>query len=133
MPVSRHTFSKDERLRSKMLIEKIVAGGKSVQQPPFRMSWVVTPLKKSFPAQLAIAVPKRFFKRAVDRNRIRRLVREVYRKNKSGIYTLLRSKNIQCAILLVYSGRTVPGYAEVEKKFLLTLQRFEEAILKNPG
>ena len=133
MSISRHTFSKDERLRSKKVIEKIIAEGKSINQNPFRLNWVVTELTTKFPAQLAIAVPKRFFKRAVDRNRIKRLVREVYRKNKSGMYALLQSKKLQCALLLVYSGRTIPEYPEVEKKILLTLQRFEETILKNFG
>lgn len=133
MPVERNTFSKNERLRSRKLIEKIIAEGKSISVNPFRMSWTITQLDTTFPAQLAIAVPKRYFKKAVDRNRIKRLIREVYRKNKSGIYSLLRSKEIQCAMLLVFSGRKVPGYEEVEKKILLTLQKFEEAVLKNPG
>ncbi len=133
MPASRHTFSKDERLRSKKVIEKIIAEGRSISQNPFRLNWVLTELTTKFPAQLAIAVPKRFFKRAVDRNRIKRLVREVYRKNKSGMYALLESKQLQCALLFVYNGRTIPDYGEVEKKILLTLQRFEEAILKSFG
>lgn len=131
MPAPRHTFSREERLSSRKLLEKIIAEGTSVHTPPFRLSWIAAELKSKFPAQIAIAVPKRFFKRAVDRNRIKRLVREVYRKNKSGIYALLQSKQLQCAMLVVFSGRKVPEYAEVEKKFLLTLQRFEEAILKN--
>ena len=133
MTVARQTFSKDERLRSRKLIEKIIAEGKSVHLTPFRISWTVTDLETKFPAQLAIAVPKRFFKRAVDRNRIKRLVREVYRKNKSNLYSLLESKKLQCAILVVFNGRVVPEYNEVEKKFLLTLQRFEETILKTSG
>ncbi|CAN5582554.1 ribonuclease P protein component [soil metagenome] len=133
MTASRHTFTKDERLSSRKLIEKIIAEGTSIHVSPFRLSWAVTKIKTSFPAQLAIAVPKRFFKRAVDRNRIKRLIREVYRKNKSGIYTLLQSKEKQCALLIVYNGRKVPEYDEVEKKLLLTLQKFEEAILKNSG
>ena len=131
MPVSRHTFSKDERLRSRKLIEKIIEEGKSFSRNPFRLSWTVTTLTTSFPAQLAIAVPKRFFKRAVDRNRIKRLIREVYRKNKTGIYSLLKSKEKQCAILVIFNGRKVPDYEDVEKKLLLTLQRFEEIILKD--
>jgi ribonuclease P protein component len=133
MPAIRQTFSKDERLRSRKLIEKIIEEGKSIHQAPFRLSWTVTELKSAFPAQLAIAVPKRFFKRAVDRNRIKRLIREAYRKNKSGIYSLLRSKEMQCALLVVFNGRNVPLYDEVEKKLLITLHRFEETILKNSG
>jgi len=133
MAVSRNTFSKDERLRSRKLIEKIVDDGKSIRLNPFRLSWVETELKSTFPVQIAITVPKRFFKRAVDRNRIKRLIREVYRKNKTGIYSLLQSLKIQCALLLVFNGTAIPDYAEVEKKLLLTLQRFEETLLKNRG
>ena len=133
MTAQRQTFSRDERLRSRKLIEKIIGEGKSVNISPFRISWIKTELKTAFPVQLAIAVPKRFFKRAVDRNRIKRLIREVYRKNKSGLYALLKSRNIQCALLVVFSGRKVPLYDEVEKKFLITLQRFEETILKASG
>jgi len=133
MTAPRQTFTRDERLRSRKLIEKIIEEGQSIHFAPFRFSWTVTKLETVFPVQLAIAVPKRFFKRAVDRNRIKRLVREVYRKNKSGLYSSLKSCNIQCALLVVFNGRKVPLYEEVEKKFLITLQRFEEAILKTSG
>lgn len=133
MTASRQTFSRDERLRSRKMIEKIIQEGKSVHIAPFRFSWTVTEFNTAFPVQLAISVPKRFFKKAVDRNRIKRLVREVYRKNKSGLYSLLKSRNIQCALLVVFSGKKVPLYDEVEKKFLITLQRFEETILKTSG
>lgn len=133
MTALRQTFSKDERLRSRKLIENIIESGKSLSVSPFRFIWTITGLTTKFPVQIAISVPKRFFKRAVDRNRIKRMVREVYRKNKSGLYALLKSRNIQCALLVVFSGRKVPEYDEVEKKFLITLQRFEETILKTSG
>lgn len=133
MTAPRQTFTKDERLRSRKLIEQVIDKGKSISVSPFRLSWTTTELKSKFPVQLAIAVPKRFFKRAVDRNYIKRVIREVWRKNKSGTYSLLEGKKIQCAMLVIFSGRKVPEYAEVEKKFLLTLQRFEETILKHSG
>src|SRR5689334_24834102 len=122
MPASRHTFTKDERLRSRKLIEQVISEGKSISVSPFRLSWTITVFNSPFPVQLAIAVPKRFFKRAVDRNYIKRVIREVWRKNKSSVYALLQSKKTQCAFLVIFSGRKVPEYAEVEKKFLLTLQ-----------
>jgi ribonuclease P protein component len=78
---------------------------------------------------VAITVSKRNFKRAVDRNRIKRLMREAYRKNKSNFHKTLTNKNMQCALLLMYTGKMVPDYGEVEKKLNLTLQRFEEAII----
>ena len=131
--ILRSTFQKSERLTSRKLIEKIVDDGNAIRQHPFRLGWTIAELKSDFPAQIALTVPKRFFKRAVDRNRIKRLMREVYRTNKHNIYSLLDSKKIQCALLLVYTGRHIPEFKEVEKKLLLTLQRFEKTISETSG
>ena len=121
-------FSKSESLASRKLIEKLVEEGNSFSQYPFRLTWMTAELKANVPAQVAIVVSKRNFKRAVDRNRIKRLLREVYRKNKSDFYKTLTNKNMQCALLLLYTGKVVPNFAEVERKLRLTLQRFEETI-----
>jgi ribonuclease P protein component len=131
--MSSQTFSKSERLASRKTIEKIIAEGNSFSQYPFRLSWIKTELTSASPAQVAMVVSKRNFKRAVDRNRIKRLMREVYRKNKSGFYQTLTNKNMQCALLLMYTGKVIPDIAEVEKKLNLTLQRFEEAIGRSSG
>ena len=126
-------FPKSERLTSRKLIEKLVAEGHSFSQYPFRLSWMKAELNFKVPAQVAMVVSKRNFKRAVDRNRIKRLMREVYRKNKSKFYETLTNKNMQCALLLMYTGKVVPDFAEVEKKLNLTLQRFEEVIERSSG
>jgi ribonuclease P protein component len=124
----RETFAKAERLTSRKLIEKLVEKGNSFSQYPFRLSWMKTELKEKVPAQVAMVVSKRNFKRAVDRNRIKRLMREVYRKEKANFYKTLTNKNVQCALMLLYTGKVVPDFAEVEKKLKLTLQRFEVQI-----
>jgi ribonuclease P protein component len=67
----------------------------------------------------------------VQRNRIKRLMREVYRKNKFDLYTLLKNRNEQYALLLVYTGKTIPPFEEVRQKLTLTLQRFANEIEKN--
>ena len=126
-------FPKSERLTSRKLIEKLVAEGNSFSQYPFRLSWMKAELNENVPAQVVMVVSKRNFKRAVDRNRIKRLMREVYRKNKSNFYKTLTNKNMQCALMLMYTGKVVPDFAEVEKKLNLTLQRFEEVIERSSG
>lgn len=125
----RHTFRKAERLTSRKAIEELVSGGKAISIQPFRLTWINTPLQSEFPAQIAFSVPKRFFKKAVDRNRMKRLMRESYRKNKADIYPLLTERNMQCALLLYYSGKKIISYSETEDKIKLILQRFAKDIL----
>lgn len=127
--MSNFRFHKEERLCSRKLIEKVLKDGRSIVNHPFRLKWVKAELNTKYPAQVALSVPKKNFNRSVDRNRVKRLMREVYRKNKSKFYETLSGQQIQCAILLGYIGKTIPDYAEVEKSLLLTLQRFEENIV----
>ena len=83
----RHTFRKSERLNGRKAIEQLVASGKNIIISPFKLMWIPILLPTDSPAQIAFSVPKRNFKKAVDRNRMKRLMRESYRKNKSDIYT----------------------------------------------
>ena len=102
--VSRQTFKKLERLVSRKVIEQLMAEGKNLHMSPFRLVWLPKKLLSPYPLQVAFSVPKRNFRMAVQRNRIKRLMREVYRKNKSTLYALLKARNEQYAMLLVYTG-----------------------------
>lgn len=120
------TFRKAERLTSRKIFNLLVKQGRSINESPFRLIWLKTALDSPFPAQVAFAVPKKNFKSAVKRNRIKRMMREVYRKNKAPFYPLLVQKEKQLALLLVYTGKTIPEFAEVEEKITLILQRLAE-------
>jgi ribonuclease P protein component len=120
----RHTFRKAERLNGRKAIEQLVASGKNIIIPPFKLMWLPIVLPTDFPAQIAFSVPKRNFKKAVDRNRMKRLMRESYRKNKSDIYTLLTDRKIQCALLLHFSGKTQLTFIEADEKIKQILHRF---------
>ncbi len=81
------TFKRAERLKSRKVIEQLFKQGQSFAQYPLRIVWVeMAEPRSEFPAQFALSVSKKKFKRAVDRNRIRRLVREAYRLNKHVLY-----------------------------------------------
>lgn len=124
---ARQTFKKLERLSSRKLIAELMADGKVIHQSPFRAIWQVQSLSGPFPVQIAFSVPRRIFRRAVDRNRIKRLIRESYRKNKADIYTLLKDRNVQIAVLIVYSGKMIPDYQETEQKIQSILKRLVKA------
>jgi len=107
------TFSKNERLCSKPLIDKLIQKGNSFNGFPFKISWMEIE-ESTVPVKILISVPKRKFKRAVDRNKIKRLIREAYRKNKYVLIDRLGEKKIM--FLLVFVSRTIIDYAETEAK-----------------
>lgn len=125
-PIRSQTFRKAERLTSRKTFELLLKNGRSVQETPFRLIWLVEKSESPFPAQVAFAVPKKNFKSAVHRNRIKRMMREVYRKNKAGFYPLLLTKEKQLAILIVYNGKTIPEFKEVENQLTKILKRLAE-------
>ncbi|WP_435414243.1 ribonuclease P protein component [Polaribacter aestuariivivens] len=116
----KHTLGKKERLKSKKLIEKLYAEGKSVKAYPLRMMYIQTEHTSDFPAQVGVSVPKRNFKLAVDRNRIKRLMRESYRLQKSIVYNNLDAPYV---FMISYLGKEEMMYEEIYSKMekLLTL------------
>jgi ribonuclease P protein component len=114
------TLSKRERLHSRKLIDTLFNGNKSKATTVFPVRAVFMPLEDDMPSQLLISVPKRHFKRAVKRNRIKRLVREAYRRNK----VLLDGKHI--ALAFIWMSNSIPTAQEVERKIVALLHRISE-------
>lgn len=117
------TFRKHERLRSKKVLDELFNKGKAINLFPFRLVWLNNP-EGDFFVKIAISVPKKTFKRAVDRNRIRRLIREAYRQHKHVMYEKVKSGGSKFALLLIYTGKEEPTLAECRDKIILILQRF---------
>ena len=127
----KNTFKKSERLHSKLLIGKLFDKGISFFTHPFRVTFLSVAKSEGPPVQILIAVSKRNFKSAVDRNRIKRLLRESYRKNKHIIWDSYKDKpKDQLLISMVYVGKTIEPYSEIERKLILLLHRLTE---KNEG
>lgn len=127
----RETFKKLERLCSRKLFTELAASGQKINAFPFRLVWLQSPLPSQYPVQAGFTVSKRNFKKAVDRNRVKRLMREVYRKNKADLYSLKSGTYSQFALLFIYSGKELPDYSITEEKIKLLLQRFAELSEKN--
>ena len=115
------TFSKNERLCSKILIDRLIETGKSFNHSPYRITWLSI-AESSAPIKVVISVPKRSFKKAVDRNRLKRQTREIYRKQKQKVYDVLGEKKI--LVLIVYTAKTKIEFKELELKLKEALERF---------
>jgi ribonuclease P protein component len=122
------TFSKNERLCSKILIDRLMANGKPFNHSPFRISWIPI-AESSAPVKVVISVPKRSFKKAVDRNRLKRQIREAYRKEKKNTYTVLGEKKI--LLILIYTAKTKLEFKEIEQKLIEALKRLNKKLISD--
>jgi len=127
------TFQKEERLKSRKVIGKLFAEGQSFISYPIRFVWTTmdSPLS-DFPIQMSLTVPKRAFSKAVDRNRIRRRIREAYRLNKNSIYDNLSDNNYphQTGIMLIYVAKNTMDFHDIEKGIKKGLVKLEQRLLK---
>ncbi|MBR9861249.1 ribonuclease P protein component [bacterium] len=119
---SLYTFNKSERLTDVRLIDAIFKRkGHSVFKPPVLLAYLETELNSPFPAQVLISVSKKKFNKAVDRNRIRRMMREAYRLHKHKLYEALEQKQKTIAIAFIYLDAKQPTYDLLEKNIILAI------------
>lgn len=118
-------FPKTEKLKSKKLIEQLFAKGKSVSNYPIKLIYLKTELPFDIAIQTGVTVPKKNFKSAVKRNRIKRLMRESYRQNKALVFN---NRKDSFAFLFLYLGKETPDFALVNENVKSTLHKFKKKI-----
>lgn len=114
-------FPKKEKLKSEILISRLFEEGKSVSSYPLKLIYLDLKGPAAAKIQCGVTVPKRNFKSAVKRNRIKRLLRESYRLHKEEIFNNIEGS---FAFLFLYLGNELPDYREVEKHMQVILKKF---------
>ena len=109
-----YTFRKEEKLCSQKIIGEIFLSGTSFLCYPLKVVWKYEELLASFPAQVVFSVPKRLFKRAHDRNLLKRQLREVYRYQKQELYQSLELNNRKIAVMIVYIAKEQLEFGQIE-------------------
>ena len=128
-----NSFKKEERLCNIKLIEKLYHNGSSFLVYPFRIIWISYDADLEIPVQVLISVPKKRFKRAVDRNLLKRRIREIYRLHKSeDLFPFLNERSEKIALGINYIGNEIAEYTSMEKKFNNAMLRLKKNISEQP-
>jgi ribonuclease P protein component len=127
-----HTFKKEERLCSTKLLDKLFHSGSSFLLYPFRLMWMQTTEQDAL-VQVVIQVSKRRYKRAVDRNLIKRRIRELYRIHKANhLYNSILAERPIC-LGISYIGKDIISSKELEPKLLIALKTLVKEYQKAEG
>ena len=125
-----YKFRKEERLRSKKVIEKLFAEGRSFLVYPYKVVYLNIGSEDNHPVKAAFAVSKKLYKKAVQRNLIKRRMREAYRLNKHEL--LSDSHSIRKAIMFIYVGKEIFSFHFMEKAMVRALHRVRKQAAQNP-
>jgi len=127
-----YTFRKEERLCSRKHLDLLFKNGSSFLLYPFRISYLFIDEPTSIPAQVVINVPKKRYKRAVDRNLLKRRIREAYRLNKQDLfYNQLPTERGLLLFSIQYVGKQKYEFIFIQKKLIATFKRFITLVQPN--
>jgi len=128
------SYNKKEKLKSKKQLDKIFASGKSFTVFPVKLIYNLVSDQDNV-IKTGVGVSSRFFKKAIHRNRIKRLLREAYRTEKQPLHIHLNNSQKQLNIFLLFVDKSLPNYRFIREKMKLCIERLiqelNEADLKN--
>ena len=124
----KFSFRKGERLTSKKIIQDLFREGSTFYIQPFKVVFQCREIPSDYPAQVLVTASRKGFRRAVNRNAVRRIIKEAYRLNKGRLYDVLLSNKMQCAIALVYTGKAIPELKVTEEKIINIIDRLIKEI-----
>jgi ribonuclease P protein component len=124
IPVLTHlnTYNKKERLKSRKQLDALFKSGKTLTVFPVKMFYALVEGQDN-PVKAGVGVSKKFFKKAVERNRIKRLLREAYRTEKQPLQLQLSNGKKQLNLFLLFIDKELPSYDLVKDKIRLCIKR----------
>lgn len=129
--VKTFSYNKQEKLKSKKQIDNVFKSGKSFNVFPVKVFFAFVDEQDTI-IKTGVGVSSRFFKKAVHRNRIKRLLREAYRTEKVPLHACLNKNNKKLSVFLLFIDKSIPEYTLLKEKMQLCIQRLtHEVDIKN--
>ncbi len=129
----RFGFSKAERLKSRKQIDELFAKGKSITVFPVRVIYQFSSSEVGS-LQVGVSASKRHFKKAVDRNRVKRLLREAYRLQKEELVQQVKASKKAGNVFFIYTDKTIADFETIKAAMNKCLQRLNNLIQsENPS
>ncbi len=123
----QYRFRKEERITGRKSISSLFDSGRRIDGYPLRI--IFGPGEEAeFPLKMAVSVPKRLFKRAIDRNLLKRRIREAYRLQKSEFYEFINQAGIRIRLVVQYRGEEIEAYPVIEKKLQEILEKLKKKL-----
>jgi ribonuclease P protein component len=126
-----YTFRKEEKLCSQKIISEIFLTGLSFLCYPLKVVWKYENSPSPYPAQVVFSIPKRLFKRATDRNLLKRQLREVYRYRKNDLYRFLELNQQKIALMIVYIAKEELEFCQIEDAMTKVIAMLKKKIELN--
>jgi ribonuclease P protein component len=120
-----YTLGRSERLKSNKVLEELFSKGKRFNVPGYRVFYRQSKDEKDPFLQFGVGVGNKNFKKAVDRNRIKRLTRESWRLQKNTLQQSLADKREKYSVFFVYSGKAIPLYSETFSAVATAIQKLQ--------
>ena len=129
---TKNTYSKNEKLKSRKALEGLFARGKSFSIFPIKVFYTIEDNPKN-QVHAGVGVSSRIFKKANDRNRVKRLLREVYRTQKHPLYAAMNQKTGSLDVFFLYIGKELPEFTALKETMEKVLEKLVRKINETPS
>jgi len=126
--VKPFSYNRKEKLKSRKQLDELFTAGRSFSVFPIKVFYLNIKADTENPVKAGVGVSSRYFRKAVHRNRIKRLLRESYRLNKQPLYDFMSGREQQLAVFFLYVDKVLPEAGVLKKKMPLLLERLKKEL-----